>query len=89
MEFVDRKPASPYVIKMWRFPFSIVEYGEVTPLYAIMSYKGVEIKLHSFLTSAVNGGEKLASHVGRCSSHTHRIRDWVGPTVCLDPVNKR
>jgi len=42
---------------MWRFPFSIVEYGEVTPLYAIMSYKGVEVELHSFLTSEVNGGE--------------------------------
>jgi len=46
-----------HVITMWRFPFSIVEYGQVTPLYAIMSYKGVEIELHSFLTSAVNGSE--------------------------------
>jgi len=57
MEFVDRKPAYSYVITMWRFLFSIVEYGEVTPLYVIMSYKGMEIELHSFLTSAVNGGE--------------------------------
>jgi hypothetical protein len=57
MDFVDRKPAYSYVITMWRFPFSIDECGEVTPLYAIISYKGVEIELHSFLTSEVNGGE--------------------------------
>jgi hypothetical protein len=57
MELVDRKTAYSYVIKMWRFPCSIVEYGEVTPLHSIKSYKGVEIELHSFLTSAVNGGE--------------------------------
>ena len=57
MESVDCKPAYSYVITMWRFPFSVVEYGEVRPLYAIMSYKGVEIELHSFLISKVNGGE--------------------------------
>jgi hypothetical protein len=37
------------------FHFSIVEHGEVTPLHSIKSYKGVEIELHSFLISEVNG----------------------------------
>jgi hypothetical protein len=72
MEFVDGKPAYlyMYVITMWRFQFSIVEYGEATPLHARMSYKGVKIELHSFLTSEVNGGEWLVSNAGCCSSHT-------------------
>lgn len=56
MKFVDPKPAYSYVITMWRFPFSVVEYGEVMALYAITSYKGVEIEIDSFLTSEVNGG---------------------------------
>ena len=57
MEFVDRKPAYSYFITTWRFKFSIVEYGKVTPLYATKSYEGVQIELHSFLTSAVHEGE--------------------------------
>jgi hypothetical protein len=32
IEFVDRQPVYSYIITMWRFPFSIFEYGEVTPL---------------------------------------------------------
>jgi hypothetical protein len=37
VEFVDPQPVYSHIITICRFPFSIVEYGEVKPLYAITS----------------------------------------------------
>jgi hypothetical protein len=38
------------------------------------AYKEVEVQLHAFLTSAVEGGEWSASRFGRFTSGTH----WIG-----------
>jgi hypothetical protein len=57
-------------------------------------YWGVEIQLHAFLTSALDGSEWSAS----CPGHfiprertpgTIWIGDWVGPRAVLDAVVKR
>jgi len=59
--------------------------------YAMKMQRGVEVWLHAFLTSELDGGEWLAS----CPSHftsgeglpsTHWIEDRVGPRASLDAV---
>jgi hypothetical protein len=54
----------------------------------------MEIQLHAFLTSALDGEEWSASHPGRFTSRekapgTTWIEAWVGPRVVLDAVVKR
>jgi len=56
-------------------------------------YGGVEY-LQAFLTLALDGGEWSASYPGQFSSGkkalcTHGIFCWVGPSVCLDIVEKK
>jgi hypothetical protein len=55
---------------------------------------GVGVYLHAFLTSALDGGEWLASRPGRFTrsvkaSSVHWIRGWVGPRAGLDVVEER
>jgi hypothetical protein len=52
-------------------------------------YRGVEVLLNAFLTSALDGGEWSASLPGRFisrgrSTGTHWIGGWVGPRAGLD-----
>jgi len=49
----------------------------------------VEVKLHAFLISAIDGDEWSASRLGRFTPSTHWIRGWVGPIAGLDAVVKR
>jgi hypothetical protein len=58
------------------------------------TYWGVEIYLHAFLTSALDGGEWSASRPGRFTSRerapgTHWIGGWVGLRAVLDAVMNR
>ena len=38
--------------------------GKVVPLYAMKAYRGVEVQLHSSLTSELEGDEWLTSRSG-------------------------
>jgi hypothetical protein len=54
-------------------------------------YWGVEVQLHAFLTSELDGGEWSASRPGRFTPRerapgTHWIGGWVGPRADLDAV---
>jgi hypothetical protein len=62
--------------------------------HSIKTYGGVEVYLHAFLISALDGGEWSASHPGRYTNRerspdTHWIGGWVGPRAGLDAVTKR
>jgi hypothetical protein len=51
----------------------------------------VDVQIHIFLTSALDGGEWSASRPGRFTPgeralSTHWIGGWVGPTAGLDDV---
>jgi hypothetical protein len=55
------------------------------------AYWGVEVKLHAFLTSVLDGGEWSASRPGRFAPTerapgTHWRGGWVGPRAVLDAV---
>jgi hypothetical protein len=52
-------------------------------------YGGVHVWIHVFLTSALVGGEWLASRHGGFTSSIHWKGDWVGPKTCLGDVEKR
>jgi hypothetical protein len=57
-------------------------------------YGGVDVEVHIFLTSALAGGEWLASLPGLFISGdratgTHWIGGWVGPRDGLDDVENR
>jgi hypothetical protein len=61
---------------------------------AVRLIRGVEVYLHAFLTSAVDGGEwsasRSASFIAEERAHdTHCIGTWVGCTVHLEAVAKR
>jgi len=48
------------------------------------TYRGVEVQLHAFLTSALDGGEWSVSRPGRFTPRkrapgAHWIGGWVGP----------
>jgi hypothetical protein len=65
----------------------------LTKHHAMKTYWGVEVQLHA-LTSALDGGEWLASRPGRFTPRerapgTHWIGGWVGPRAILDTVVKR
>jgi hypothetical protein len=55
------------------------------------AYKGVDVKLHIFLTSALAGGEWPPSRLGRFTpgERAHWIGGWVDPSAGLDNVEKR
>jgi hypothetical protein len=58
------------------------------------TYWGVEVELHAFLASALDGGEWSVSRPGRFTPRerdpgTHWRGGWVGPRVVLDTVVKR
>jgi hypothetical protein len=63
-----------------------MNYGE--------AYWGVELQLHAFLTSALDGGEWSTSRSGcftpgERALGTRLIGGWVGPRAILDAVAKR
>jgi hypothetical protein len=56
--------------------------------------EGVEVQLHAFLTSALDGGEWSASRTGRFiprerAPSAHWIRGWLDPRAGLDAVERR
>jgi hypothetical protein len=58
------------------------------------AYWGVEVQLHAFMTSALDGGEWSASRPSRFTRRerapfTHQIEGLVGSRVGLDAVVKR
>jgi len=58
------------------------------------TYGGMDVELHSLLTSALDGGEWSASRPGRFTpkeraSGTHWIRGWVGPRAGLGTMVRR
>jgi hypothetical protein len=66
----------------------------LTKHHAMKAYGGVELYLHVFLTSALDGGEWSASRCGRFTPRervpgTHWIGGRVGPRAVLDAVVKR
>jgi hypothetical protein len=53
----------------------------------------VELLLHAFLTSVLDGDEWSASRPGRFileerAPGTHWIDGWVGPSVCMEAIKK-
>jgi hypothetical protein len=66
----------------------------LTKHHAMKTHWGVEVQLHAFLTSALDGGEWSASRPGcftpkERSPGTHWIGGWVCPRALLDAVMKR
>jgi hypothetical protein len=62
--------------------------------YAMKAYRGVDVQIHVFMTTALVGGELSASRPGRLTPgerapDTHCISGWVGPRAGLDDVEKR
>jgi hypothetical protein len=58
------------------------------------AYGGVNVWIHIFLTSALDGGEWSTSRPGRFTHRerdpgTHWIGGWVNPRAGLDDVEKR
>jgi hypothetical protein len=56
-------------------------------------YGGVGVEIHTFLTSALVGGQWSASRPGRFTSGesapgTHSIGGWVDPRAGLDDMEK-
>jgi hypothetical protein len=53
-------------------------------------YWGVKVRLHTFLTSALDGGETLTSHSRHFKSGkkscTYEIGELVGPQLVLTPI---
>jgi hypothetical protein len=57
------------------------------------AYRGADVEIHIFLTSALVGGEWSASRPGRFTSEgrapgIHCIGGWVNPRAGLDDVEK-
>jgi len=66
----------------------------LTKHHAITTYWGVEVYLHRFLTSALDGGKWSALRPGHFTPGvkapgTHWIGGWVGARSGLDAVAKR
>jgi hypothetical protein len=57
----------------------------VVPLH----YALKEVWLHSFLSSALDGGEWSSSRPGRFTPGTHCVGDWVASRATLNAVRKR
>jgi hypothetical protein len=56
--------------------------------YAMKVYGGLDVWTHLFLTSALAGGEWLASRLGRFTPGTHWIGGWVDLRAGLDDMEK-
>jgi hypothetical protein len=58
----------------------------------MQAYEGVEVQLHPFLISALDGGEWITllsdSFTLRKEPGTHQVGDWVGPRAGLDVSEK-
>jgi len=66
----------------------------LTKYHAMKTYWGVEVNLHVFVTSALDGGEPSASNPGCLTPRetalgTHWMGDWVGPRAGKEAVVKR
>jgi hypothetical protein len=62
--------------------------------YTMKVYRGVDVEIHIFLTSALAGGERLAScpdcfTPGERIPSTHWAGGWVDPRAGLDDMEKR
>jgi hypothetical protein len=58
---------------------------------AMQVYWGVNVYIHVFLTSALDGGEWSVPNPcyftpGKKDSITHWVQGWVGPTASLDDM---
>jgi hypothetical protein len=58
------------------------------------AYRGVEVQIHSYLTSALDGGEWLASRPGHFTPREKGpgirwMGGWVGPRAGLDAVVRK
>jgi hypothetical protein len=63
----------------------------LTKHHAMKTYLGVEVKLHAFLTSALDAGERSASRPGLFTLRvkapgTHWIGDWVDYRIVTDAM---
>jgi hypothetical protein len=66
----------------------------LTKHHAVKTYVGMEVWLHPFLTSALDGDEWSASRprhftCGERAPGAYRIGGWVGPRASLDAEAKR
>jgi hypothetical protein len=52
-------------------------------------YEGMEVKLHMFLNSALDGDKWSDLRVDRFTLGSHWIGGWVGPRAGLDAVANR
>jgi len=52
-----QNPADSHDLETWRYKYNC----NVSPNHAMKVYRGEEVQLHSFLTSALDGGEWLTS----------------------------
>jgi hypothetical protein len=67
-------------------------YDSTCNVHAMKAYWGVEVQLHSFLTSALGGGVWLTSRPGRFTPQKRTLvstGDWMGPRPGLDVSEKR
>jgi hypothetical protein len=63
--------------------------AELIKHYAMKAYRGVDVKTHIFLISALAGGEWLASRPGRFTpGERARCTSWVDCRAGLDNMNK-
>ena len=60
-------------------PMLQIGEGKTVPVHAVNPYGLPELKLHSFLTSALHGNEPSASQEGRFTSAEPRARLWGHP----------
>jgi hypothetical protein len=62
--------------------------------HTMKMYRGVEVQLHTFLTSALDGAEWSITCLGcfiprKRAASTHWIGGWVGSRASLDAVAKK
>jgi hypothetical protein len=62
--------------------------------YAMKTYGGVNVKIHMFMISVLDGGEWTALRPGHVTPgervpSAHWIIGWVGPRTSLDDVERR
>ena len=76
--FTNKTKEEEGIQKKLRFSLSLIKH------HALGAYGAAEVFLHTFLTTALHGGEQTAPcHRGFAIS-THGIWSWVGPRASLD-----